>query len=117
MSYDFFAKNYTPLYKYARFDAIQTTGAVWTPATGRKLVLTGLTITNNAAAGTFLLFIGSSNVAPAKIAQFTIGASATIVPVFGPIDGSAANYILFMGTSSGGTDGSHVFATGFEVEQ
>lgn len=113
MSNYYFYPDKTPEWRYQRFDAT-TTLALWTPRTGNKFVLTGLHITNNAAAGTFAIFLGTTDAGPNKVAQFTLAASSSIAPVFGPIDGSGANYILYGRPASSPTSGFHVTSTGFE---
>ena len=86
---------------------------MWTPRSGNRFVLTGLTIASNAA-GTFTFYIGTTTSGPEKVAQFTLAASATIAPVFGPIESTAKGYILYGRPASSGTDGFNILATGWE---
>lgn len=103
---------YTPQYRYQRWDATSTL-AIWTPTTDTKPVITGITITNNGAAGTFLIVF--NNTTADKIAQFTVGASATITPAIQAIQGTAANIQIMGRPAVGGTDTWHVHAAGFEM--
>ena len=103
---------YTPQNRYTEFDA-STTLSIWTPTTSTRIVLTGLIITNNAAAGTFLITFG--NLAGSKIAEFTVGASATITPLIGAIECTMYDRSIFGRPSSSPTNGWRVTAQGFEL--
>ena len=106
-------KGLSPQYRYTEFDA-STTLAIWTPTTSTKVVLTGLAITNNAAAGTFLITFG--NLAGTKISEFTVGASATVTPFIGPIESTMYDRSIFGRPSSSPTNGWRVTAYGFEID-
>ena len=111
----FYSPGYTPEWRYQRWDAT-TTLAFWTPRTGNSVVLTGLNISNNAAAGTFAIFYGTTNSGPQIVAQFTIGASATVFPAFSPIEGTIKGGVFYGRPSSSPSDGFTLTALGFEVE-
>lgn len=115
MSFEFY--NYkTREYRYTEFDATSTI-ALWTPRASAIVAFDGLSITNNGAAGTFLLsWSNSSSATPgAKIATFTVGSSATITPVIGMIQGTIMDQPLFGRPAVGGTNSWYVTVTGFEI--
>lgn len=110
----YFSHGKTPEWRYQRWDAT-TTLAIWTPRTGNRLVVTNLHIANSASvATTFVIFMGATNSAPARVFEFVLGASAQISPTFGQIESTAVNYILYGRPASSPSDGIHLTATGFE---
>ena len=102
----------TPQTRYQRFDAT-TTLAIWTPTTSTRVVLTGLTITNNAVAGTILFTFG--NLAGSRIAEFAVAASTTIMPAIGSIECTAYDREIFARPSSSPSNGWSITAQGFEL--
>ena len=109
----YFAHDKTPSYRFTSVNTAGTT-TLWTVPSTSKLTITGLTVTNNAAAQQLTFSLGSSSTAPASWYVMQIGASATINPVFGPIDGSAAAYNLYVnGSGTGATNGQAILVTGF----
>lgn len=104
----------TPQVRYQSWDAL-TTLSIWTPTTSTRAVLTGLVISNNAAAGTMLITFG--NLAGTKIGEFTVGASATITPYIGAIESTMYDREIFgRPSSSSSTGGWRVTTFGFELE-
>jgi hypothetical protein len=79
MSVVFNTGAYTPAYKCVYALAPATTFTVWTPASGLRVNLTDLVI-SNAAAGTIALYYGSADgtVAQTKIMEFVTSGSAVI---------------------------------------
>ena len=113
MATDFYLeKGFTPQTRYTEFDA-STTLSIWTPTTSTRVVLTGLTITNNAAAGTFLITFGNLN--GSRIAEYTVGASATLAPIIQAIECTMYDRSIFGRPSSSPTNGWRVTAFGFEL--
>lgn len=107
-------KGFTPQTRYQQWEAA-TTLAIWTPTTSTRVVLTGLTISNNATTGTMLITFG--NLAGSRIAEFTVGASATISPAIGAIECTAYDRTIFgRPSTSSSTGGWRVSAQGFEME-
>jgi len=105
---------YTPQVRYQSWNALSTL-AIWTPTTSTRVVLTGLVVSNNAAAGTMLITFG--NLAGSKIAEFTVGASATITPFIGAIESTMYDREIFgRPSSSSSTGGWSISAFGFELE-
>lgn len=104
---------YTPQTRYQQWEALSTL-AIWTPTTSTRVVLTGLTISNNAAAGTMLITFG--NLAGSKIGEFTVGASATISPAIGAIESTMYDREIFgRPSTSSSTGGWRVSVQGFEL--
>ena len=106
-------KGYSPQTRYQQWEALSTL-AIWTPTTGTRVVLTNLTISNNAATGTFLIVFG--NTTASRIAEFTVGASLTISPYIGAIKSTALDIEIFgRPSTSSSTGGWRVSAQGFEI--
>lgn len=106
-------KGYTPETKYQQWETL-TTLAIWAPPADKRVVITGLTISNNAETGTFRIIF--NNTTASKVAEFTVGASLTISPLIGAIE-STAYGIEIMGrpSTSSSTGGWRVSAQGFEI--
>ena len=110
---DFYLEHgYTPMTKYTEFDA-STTLSIWTPITGNRVVITALAVTNNAAAGTMRFVF--DNTASTKIAEFTVGASSTIMPLIGAIESTIVSGKILARPSVSPTNGWRVLAQGFEL--
>lgn len=78
------------------------------------MVITALTISNNAAAGTIRVTFG--DVGGSNIAEFTVGASATISPVIGAIECTMYDRGIYATPStSSSTGGWRITAQGFEL--
>lgn len=104
---------YTPQTRHTTWVDLSTL-AIWTPTTSTRVVLTGLTLSNNAAAGTILITFG--NLAGSKIAQYTVGASTSISPAIGAIECTAYDREIFgRPSTSSSTGGWAVTAHGFEI--
>lgn len=110
---DFYlSKGFTPVNQFTDFDA-STTLSILTPTAGNRVVLTGLTVTNNAAAGTMLFVF--DNTTAQKIMELTVGASATVMPLIGAIESTTVGGRIFARPSSSPTNGWRVWAQGFEL--
>lgn len=103
----------TPQWRFQSFGGAGTL-AIWSPTTSTKVVLTGLTMSSNLG-GTFALYWSRSS-GGTKIAEFTVGASATISPIIGAIEGTTYDATLWGNVSATGTDGFKVTAFGFELD-
>lgn len=112
----YFATDKTPEHRVTTVNSAGTT-AVWTVRENNKFTITGIALTNNAAAQEVKFVAGSTNGNPSMdVAKFNPAASGFISPVLGPLDGSAANYNLYViGDGTGGTNGQHIVLTGFET--
>lgn len=102
---------YTPTAKTTLIHGLDTI-SVWTPLTGKRVALTGLSISTNNA-GTIAFYFDNGN---NKFAEFLLGASATIVPIIEAIESTVVSGRIFakVGGASG-TDGWRVNLTGFEL--
>ena len=111
----YFSHPQTPDFKYVRQDSLATV-VIWAPtASGNQIVLTGLTVTNNAAKTTMTFYQGTTVAGPDKVGEFVLGASAIIRPFdgLGPIVLQPGN--TFYGRALvGATDSQHIVATGHE---
>lgn len=116
MSREFYTGK-TREYRYTEFDATSTL-ALWTPRASATIAFDGISIANNGAAGTFLLsWSASSTAAPgARIFMFTVGASATITPFIGLVEGTIMGAPLWGRPSVGATNQWAVTVQGFETE-
>ena len=107
-------KGLSPQNRFTAFHGIGT-ASVWTPTTSTKVVLTGLAIQNNNAAGTIEFTWGNINIDNRRIFAFMVGASSQIFPSFGPIEGTMYDRSIFANVSASGSDGWKVTAMGFEI--
>lgn len=116
MNYYFNTGDRSPEFRYQRWDAT-TTLAIWTPRTGNRFVVTDLTVSpwGSVAAGTFSLFLGTTNGAPPRICEFGLAGSAVIRPLGTTFESTGVNYILYGRPSAGGTGSHHVYVEGFEL--
>lgn len=110
----YYSSDKTAEKKYQRFDSSASTLVIWTPASGKQAVITGIMLTNNGAAGTFTLYQGTTNSGPKVIYEFTVAASSMIAPVMGPVETDSADLIIYGRPSASASDGWKVLLTGFE---
>ena len=108
-------KGLSPKNRYVMFNLVGTV-AVWTPTTSTKVVLTGLNIFNNGAAGTIEFTWGDLNINDRRIFVFAVGASSVLSPTFGPVEGTMYDRTIQANVSASGSYGWHVTATGFEID-
>ena len=100
MSVEFFSRegtSYTPTYKTGFVADPTTTFTVWTPASGKKIVLTDIQI-SQAAAGTIRAYFfpsADTTAIPTLIFESLLGGSAAISQSFGtPLVNNYSNGIL-----------------------
>lgn len=112
---EFYLKaGYTPQTRYQSWVDLSTL-SIWTPTTSTRVVITGLTISNNATAGTMLVTFGNLN--GTKIGEFTAGASFTITPFMGAVESTMYDREIFgRPSTSSSTGGWRVTAFGFELQ-
>lgn len=99
------------------FTAVEsaTTIAIVTPSTSARVVIDGIVISNNGAAGTFVIAPGY--VSKSLLACITVGASATVSPYIGEIEVKEFDRAIYFAPSTGSTNGCYVTLTGFELKQ
>jgi len=112
----YFTKDKTLARKFATVNTAGTT-AIWSPTSGNKFVVDGITVYNNAAAQVFTFYIGTTVAGPSAVMKFAVGASASVSPNFSFIDGEVQDYVLYVkGSGTGGTNGQDITLTGFEAK-
>lgn len=104
-------KGYTPAYKTTAINGLDTI-SVWTPTTSTKVVITGMTISNNPA-GTIAFYFG--NLAGTKFAEFVLAGSSTVSPNIGMVDVGTFDRSVFAKVSASASDGWRITLTGFEL--
>ena len=87
------------------------TFTVWAPVAGRRVVVTGISISANPA-GTVAFYFDNGD---DRIALFNLSASSNISPTIGAWESTVASGRIFGKLSASQTDGSAVNATGFEI--
>ncbi len=119
MSVEFFSKegtSYTPTYKNFYSDAITTTASIWTPASGKKAVITDLEL-YAAATGTIRIYLhsgGDITYTPVlAMEQQLVGSAVIRIPMETPLVNPYVNGIT---TIVGGANGRvYVCVRGFEI--
>ena len=106
---------YRPRTQYTMFNGAGTL-QVLTPTTSTKVVLTGLAIANNGAAGTIEFTWGDLNINDRRIAVFFVGASAQIFPAISGVQGTMYDRGIYANVSASGSYSWHITAQGFEIE-
>lgn len=109
----------TQEYRFQKWSAA-TTLVIWSPRTNisgttNNVVLTGLAMSSNLS-NTFEIYLGTTTGAPPLMFQFTVGGSATVSPVMGPITTTLKGGIIYGKPAAPGSDGFSVVATGYEIE-
>ena len=103
----------TPKQKY--ISAANTNTVVWTPNTSMRIAVTNLTVSTNPG-GTIQFWFGGAN--QIQLAEFEMGASATISPVISSWESTAQDAPLFAVASNNPTgNGWSITAEGFELDQ
>ena len=106
----FLEKGFTPVNKSVVISGPNTI-AVWTPITGKRVFLTGLSIGANLG-GTMAFYFDNGD---SRFAIFSLAASATITPEIGCIESTVVSGAIFARTLPNASDGYYVNLTGFEV--
>ena len=101
---------YTPTAKSTLIHGVSTI-SVWTPETGKRVALTGMSVSTNNA-GTIAFYFDNGN---EKFAEFLLAASSTVVPIIEAIESTVVSGRIFAKVSVSGTDGWRVNLTGFEL--
>lgn len=108
----YISKGYTPSTKTTLINGLNTL-SVWTPAAGKRVIATELAVSANYG-GTIAFYF--DNAAQFKIAEYLVGASATIYPTIGQWESTAVGFGIIAKAGTSGTDGWRVNFTGFELE-
>lgn len=103
-------KGYTPINKSVIISGPNTI-SVWTPITGKRVVLTNMSISANLT-GTIAFYFDNGN---NRIATYSLSASSTIAPVIGCIESTVVSGAIFARTLPNASDGYYVNLTGFEI--
>lgn len=88
------------------------TATIWTPASGKRICLTGIAVSKYMSVGTVAFYFEANT----KIACFYVGTSATISPVIGPMEHPTPNGTLKARISASGTDDCYINVQGFELD-
>ena len=114
MSTNFYlSKGYTPTNKNVVISGPDTI-AVWTPLTGKRVVLTDLSISANQA-GTIVFILYDQNAAN-YFAMFSLAASSNISPSIGCVEGTMVSGAIYARTLGNTTNGWNINLSGFEVD-
>lgn len=108
----YISKGYTPMTKTVLINGLNTL-AIWTPTSGKRLIATELAISANIG-GTIAFYF--DNTTGFKIAEYMLGASATIAPSIGQWESTAVSAGIVARVGASATDGWRVNLTGFELE-
>lgn len=110
----YYAKDKTADYKFATISGATATATVWTPVSGKSIVITGFIVSSTL--GDLVTFKkGTTNGAPDTLFAFNVSASSYISPDIGPIELKDVDNILYVNASNPGTNGVRVLVTGFET--
>jgi len=110
MSNEFYlSRGYTPQVKSVTISGLSTI-KVWTPAAGKRVVVTNVSISSNAAGTIAFYFEGND-----RIAQFFRQGSATINPHIGSWESTTVAGGIFAKVNTSETDGVYVNLEGFEM--
>lgn len=111
MSTEYYLKQgYTPLAKTTRISALGT-ASVWTPTSGKRIAITGISFASNSLGTIAFYFEGES-----KFAEFILQESATISPIISAIESTMVGGKIF--ATLGGaatTKGCVINLQGFEL--
>ena len=109
---DFYiSKGYTPVNKTTVISGPNTI-SVWTPITGKRVVLTDMSIASNVT-GTISFYF--DNDTSYNFARFSLSASSTITPQIGCIESTTVSGAVFARTLPNASDAWYVNLTGFEI--
>ena len=88
------------------------THSVWIPATGKRVVITGISISSYPG-GTLAFYFDNGN---DKFAEFSLAASGVITPTIGPIESTVTSGRIFAVNAVSGGGACRVNLQGFEIE-
>ena len=113
------SRGYTPLPPLRREISnavVASTITFYTPTSGRRLAITGLTIMKaGSLAGTIRFYFGQTN-EEQVLATFGLASSVTIYPAISSWESTAINAPLLIRVSIGETNGWEVSAQAFELD-
>ena len=107
----YISKGYTPESKTTLINGLDTL-SVWTPSAGRRVIATELNVSSNIG-GTIAFYF--DNAKQFKIAEYLLGASASISPMIGQWESTAIGFGIIAKVGASATDGWRVNLTGFEI--
>ena len=108
----FLKRGDTPMNKTTLIHGVNTI-SVWTPVAGKRVTVTNASISSNIG-GTIAFYF--DNTTSQKIAEFMVGASATVSPLIGQWESTTTAGRIFARVGASATDGWSVNLTGFEFE-
>lgn len=107
----YLSKGWTPATRTVNVSGTDTF-TVWTPESTKRVIITELTVSTNAAGTIVFYFDHPSEV---RIAEFMLGASSTISPMIGAWESTVVGGKIRARTGVGLTDGWRINAVGFEL--
>ena len=110
----FLERGLTPVVKTTSISGVDTI-AVWTPITGKRVVITDVTLMGGPLSSTISFFFADRQNPVAKIATFNAEASVTVSPIIGCWESTAVSGAIYARKTT--TLGEMVVnLTGFEVD-
>src|SRR5688572_23389634 len=103
----FLDKGFTPVNKTVVLSGTGT-ASVWTPVTGKRVIITDLAISSNPAATIAFYFDNGND----KIAGYNLAASSNFSPTIGAWESTVVSGRIFAKLSASQTDGTQVNLTG-----
>lgn len=107
----FVSRGETPITKSVTLAGTDT-ATVWAPLTGKRVYVTNLNIASGPA-GTVAFYFDTTTAF--KIAEFTLGGSATISPDIGGWESTVVSGRIFARLGASSTEGTKINLTGFEI--
>lgn len=98
--------------KVVSIDGLDTI-TVWNPVAGNRVYVTNVSVAAGAVGSTIAFYF--DNTTSQKIAEFAVGASATISPIIGGWESTVVSGRIFARVSNSATNGCRVNLTGFEI--
>lgn len=109
----YLAQGAHPKYKATSIDGLDTI-SVWTPATGKRVVVTDVSIFCGAVGATIAFYFDTTT--GYKIAEYGAAGSVTISPNIGAWESTVVSGKILARVSNSATNGARVTLTGFELE-
>lgn len=104
-----------PIFKSVEVVGATTTITIWTPTSGKHIVLTGLDIVNvSGTSGTILIFFSSGNAPSQRVTMQALNATESVSLRYPGIGNGVAD-ILLRGVAGPATNAYSVTAIGFEL--
>ena len=108
---NFFTKSYTTEFRFAEIIDAASTVTVWTPISGKRIVLTNLTVASGPGGTIQFFFDGNS-----RRFEFFAGSSSTITPNIGNMESTLVSQALVARVSGATSGGWRITAQGFEAD-